>query len=260
MIPPYRHKWPIYSALLRFWSQDQGLSVVLALLLLTLFVLPPLVPPGSGRSAIGDLLFSLILIAGVRALYERKLARWVLMPLAGLTIAIDAASWAVGVRPIWIQVGTLLAFLLLLAIVLAQTFRRGPITPHRIMGGVAAYLLLGAIWAQAYALIEVLSPGAFQGPIHVADGARAWLYFSYVTLATVGYGDVLPVHPVARSLAALEAVTGTLYLTILLARLVTLATIEGEDQSRGDDDREPGSGKRRGPFPPAGGPAGTRRP
>jgi hypothetical protein len=78
------------------------------------------------------------------------------------------------------------------------------------------------LWAYAYALVARLDPGAFSGPVSTADGPRAVFYFSFVTLTTVGYGDVLPVHPVARSLAMLEAVTGPLYLAILVARLVSL--------------------------------------
>lgn len=79
----------------------------------------------------------------------------------------------------------------------------------------------------------LLRPGAFSGPVRVEDGARGWLYFSFVTLTTVGYGDVLPVHPVARSLAMLEAVTGPLYLTILLARLVSLGVTPGPGREPG---------------------------
>jgi hypothetical protein len=60
------------------------------------------------------------------------------------------------------------------------------------------------------------------------------MYFSFVTLCTVGYGDILPVHPVARSLAMLEAVTGPLYIAILLARLVTLAVTPGPAGGAGD--------------------------
>jgi len=232
----YKHKWPVMRALTRFWSQDRGLSIVLALLLVSIFVIPPFVPTGSGRSAVGDVVFALLLIAGVRALYARRFARWVLMPVTAITVSVDLASWIVPVPQVWVQVATLTSLLLLLAIILVQTFRSGPITTHRIMGGVAAYLLLGVIWAEAYALVEIVRPGSFEGTLHVADGPRAWLYFSYITLATVGYGDVLPLHPVARSLATLEAVTGSLYLTILLARLVTLATIkesgEGADSYR----------------------------
>jgi hypothetical protein len=74
-------------ALTRFWSQDQGLSAVLALLIISIFVLPPFIPPGSGRSALGDTFFALLLIAGVRALFKWKFARWALMPVAALLFA-----------------------------------------------------------------------------------------------------------------------------------------------------------------------------
>ena len=129
-------------------------------------------------------------------------------------------------RPWGLAMG-LLSLLLFFAVVLVQTLRSGPITLHRIQGAVAAYLLLGVLWAYAYALVEALRPGAFSGPISGADGPRALLYFSFVTLTTTGYGDVLPVRPAARSLANLEAVTGTLFVAILVARLVSLAVSPG---------------------------------
>jgi hypothetical protein len=91
------------------------------------------------------------------------------------------------------------------------------------LGGIAAYPLLGVAWAEAFALLEALRPGSFSGAVGLAEGGRGWFYFSFVTLTTVGYGDILPVHPAARSLAMLEAVTGPLYNAILLARLVPLA-------------------------------------
>jgi Ion channel len=149
------------------------------------------------------------------------------MPIALIAIAMDLGSWVLPVAEAWAQGASLLSLLLLLGIVLAQTLRRGPITFHRIQGAVAAYLLLGVIWAHAYSLLAILRPGAFSGPVDTADGPRALLYFSFVTLTTVGYGDVLPVHPVARSLAVLEAVVGPLYLAILVARLVSLAVAPG---------------------------------
>jgi hypothetical protein len=125
----------------------------------------------------------------------------------------------------------LLSFLCLLVVVLGQTLRSGPVTFHRIQGAVAAYLLLGVLWAQLYSLTALLRPGAFSGAVNVADGPRAWLYFSFLTLTTVGYGDVLPVHPAARSLAMLEAVVGPLYLAILIARLVSLTEAPGRGGS-----------------------------
>lgn len=92
--------------------------------------------------------------------------------------------------------------------------------------GVATYLVLGLMWALAYFLAASLLPNAFalagdtsaSAPL---DGFRA-LYFSFVTLCTLGYGDVVPAHPVVQMLAVVEAIMGVLYLSILIARLVTL--------------------------------------
>ena len=109
-------------------------------------------------------------------------------------------------------------------VVLAQAFRAGPVNVHRIQGAVAAYLLLGLVWALAYELVALVAAGAFSGTGLGGAGRPDFIYFSFVTLTTVGYGDVTPVHPVARSLAVAEALTGQLYPAILLARLVSLAT------------------------------------
>ena len=109
-------------------------------------------------------------------------------------------------------------------VVLAQTFRAGPVNRHRIEGAVAAYLLLGLAWALAYELVGLLAAGAFSGTGRSGPERPDLVYFSFVTLTTVGYGDVTPVHPVARSLAVAEALTGQLYPAILLARLVSLST------------------------------------
>jgi hypothetical protein len=216
-------RWPVITALTRFWADDKGLSLFAALLLIVVFVIPPFVEPGSGSHPAGDIAYATLLISGVRALGQSRLARMVLWPVALLTLAVEFGSWAVSVPPPWFLGTSLLSLLLFLVVVLGQTLRAGPVTFHRILGAVAAYLLLGLIWASAYALVAQLRPGAFSGPVSLADGPRGFLYFSFVTLTTVGFGDVLPVHPAARSLTMLEAVTGPLYLAILVARLVSLA-------------------------------------
>jgi hypothetical protein len=217
------HRWPFVNALTRFWTDDKGLSLFSALLLIVIFVIPPFLEPGSGRRLAGDVAYALLLVSGVRALGERRLARLVLMPVALVTLAVYLGSRVVPVAEPWVLGTSLSSLLLFLVLVLGQTLRAGPITFHRIQGAVAAYLLLGVIWAYAYALLAHVRPGALAGPVNPADGPRAFLYFSFVTLTTVGYGDVLPVHPLARSLAMLEAVTGPLYLAILVARLVSVA-------------------------------------
>lgn len=229
---PDIHDWTPLDVLTSFWRREQSLSHFLVLLLVAVFLVPPFLSAGSGRRPISDLIFALFLVAGVRALFHWRVARQVLMPIAVLVLSVDLASWVVPIPEAWIRACVLLALLLLLLIVLAQTFRDGPVSHHRLLGAVAAYILLGVIWAETYSLLELLRPGSFSGPISVADGPRAWFYFSFITLTTAGYGDILPIHPAARSLAALEAVTGPLYLAILLARLVSQAVVSDRERSQ----------------------------
>jgi hypothetical protein len=221
--PTYSHRRPVISTLVQFWRSDKGLSIFAALLVALVFVLPPFLPPVTGRSLAADSVFALVLLTGVLALSERGLAWRLLMAATLVVVAVFLASWMVPVAEHVIQVAELASLVLLLVVVLGQTFRQGKVTLHRILGGISAYLLLGVMWAGAYALVETLHPGSFSRAVDVAGGHRGWVYFSFVTLTTVGYGDILPVHPAARSLAMLEAVTGPLYIAILLARLVSLA-------------------------------------
>jgi hypothetical protein len=103
------------------------------------------------------------------------------------------------------------------------------VTHDTLAGAMCVYLLLGVIWAMMFALIESVQPGSFLvGGESVADahggqeGEMAqFLYLSFVTLTTVGYGDILPTTPVARRVAVLEAVVGQLYVAVLIARLVS---------------------------------------
>jgi hypothetical protein len=84
------------------------------------------------------------------------------------------------------------------------------------------YLLIGLIFAVGYSLLDQAWPGSFGSPLGTDVGLPRAVYFSFVTLATLGYGDVVPVSDMARGLAVLEAVTGQLYLAVLVARLVSL--------------------------------------
>lgn len=96
-----------------------------------------------------------------------------------------------------------------------------------ILGAVCGYLLLGIIWSVLYSALENASPRSFNLPQHSDSGSVAaeldrgvLTYYSFITLATVGYGDVTPITPLARTLAWIEAVTGQFYLAVLVAGLV----------------------------------------
>jgi hypothetical protein len=117
---------------------------------------------------------------------------------------------------------------ILVVMTLKQTFLAGPVNVHRVMGGVAAYLLIGVTWAFGYKLLMEEIPDAihFQTPLAagVSTGEPARLiYFSFETLTTVSYGDAYPVDHLARSLAIAEALIGQLYPAILIATLVGMA-------------------------------------
>ena len=103
---------------------------------------------------------------------------------------------------------------------------------------IAAYLMLGLTWTTAYWLVDQLTPGgAFSfntsSGTHSMNGFTGF-YFSFVTLSTVGYGDITPVSRIARWLAAMEAMTGLLYVAVLVARLVSLYSAPGppKDQDK----------------------------
>jgi hypothetical protein len=213
-----------WRALRRFWESDRGLSAFLGILVFFLFVLPPLAPAGGrGRGLVIDLGFTALLLAGVAALSTRPGVR---SAIVAMVVGATAVRWG-PFSPQATATAGLVSVAAMALVVLAQTFRAGPVNFHRIQGAVAAYLLLGLAWALAYELVALLSTGAFSGT-GFGEGERPqFVYFSFVTLTTVGYGDVTPVHPVARSLAVAEALTGQLYPAILLARLVSLATGSG---------------------------------
>jgi len=102
----------------------------------------------------------------------------------------------------------------------------GQVTGDKIQGAIAAYILIGMVWATLYVLIDRLHPGSFTDSARgnaVGDvEAEDLLYFSFVTLTTTGYGDVAPLSAHARSLAILEQLAGTFYIAILIARLTGL--------------------------------------
>lgn len=99
------------------------------------------------------------------------------------------------------------------------------VSADTLLGAVCGYLMLGYTWGVAYATLVRVEPRSFAA---AHGGAEGWalpgdmFYFSFVTLSTLGYGDILPVDERARSLAMMEAVTGVLYLAVLVARLVGL--------------------------------------
>lgn len=221
----------VFRHLARFWSQERNLTVLLGVVVFDFFVLSS-VTSGMGErpviSILNNLFFSLLLLAGVVALTRHKVVQTGIGIIVAFIIVVRWGRLIFGVTGLeaWDLSLSLVSTVTFVAVVLGHVFKEGPMTSHRIQGAIAAYLLIAMSFALAFFLLEFLSPGSFRFP----DGRltldsqswRVFYYFSVTTFTTTGYGDITPVHPVARNLAMAEALVGQLYPAILLARLVTL--------------------------------------
>ena len=130
-----------------------------------------------------------------------------------------------------ISVSLFLAYVALV-VFRASVFGSGRMSSDRLAGAISVYLLLGLCWAMAYGVIAALAPGSFNGvgaptPEQSRD-VQNFIYFSFVTLTTLGFGDIAPVTLGARTLVWMEAVFGQLYLAVTIARMVSLQ-ISGSD-------------------------------
>jgi hypothetical protein len=213
----------------RLWTTDLALTTLLVSLFAYIFFVYPLGWIGTFRP-VPAAFFSFILITGAITASRNRIFRTLVFSWGLLAFILTWARFLFPHQQNLIFVANCLGlfFLLLLTSLLSgQTFREGPTTSHRIMGAVAVYLLIGIIWSVAYYLVALWVPGAFsiQGP-NVPGGRESLqsqlFYFSFVTLTSIGYGDIAAVHPVVRMLAILEGVVGQLYPAILIARLVSL--------------------------------------
>jgi ion channel len=213
------------------WQSQANLSFFLVLIVLIAFVLPSL---GFGRenaNLYSDVAFSLVLFSGVAIAWGQR-KQFLLVGFVGS--AALAVRWMEWFTPtpalqLWAAGWTLAAVVVFALVLLWQVlFREGPVTPYRVQGAIAVYLLFGIGWAHAYHIAAILHPGSFNVAM---PSVSEWFYFSYVTLSTVGYGDITPVHPVARSLAISEAMTGQLYLAVLIARLVAMEVVSWQSKA-----------------------------
>jgi hypothetical protein len=202
---------------------DQLLTALTILLLLLLFVMAPLQANGVISGTSFGVLFGLILIPAAFMVSESKFALGAI--LIALLLVFSAAIRQGSVVDKYLDVAAwLIAGLTLSSVVSRAVFAQGKVTYHRIVGGVLLYLTIGLTFVALFGLIVLLQPNVFNNLTSFQGnfGVGTLIYFSFVTLTTIGYGDIVPLHPYARSLANVEAIVGQLYPATLLARLVTL--------------------------------------
>lgn len=211
-------------------------TVVLVGLLVTFVLSPALAGLGRGKwiislfglgvpllavYAVAETRRHLVIASGLALLSAATNARWLdlpaLLPAIGSTIA------------------ALLFFVYATGMLLRGVLRSQRVTRDVLAGAMASYFMLAITWAFAFVLVDQAVGGAFTVPVVGRGGDAQFdtvIYFSLITMLSVGYGDIAPVHAWARSLAALEAFTGFAFGTIVLARLVAMYLISRDEGAR----------------------------
>jgi hypothetical protein len=208
-------------------------TILLVLLTAALLLVPWLAVGRAGRFAL-----ELVVVFAMASAVWKLQARRVLFVLVVVAAVVGEAASAAETWfpvPAWVVVDRAASvfFPILVAVCITQNvWREREVSADTIVGGIAVYVLLAVAWSSAYQLLEFLVPGSLEvvsgsgghwGPWETVPGEYPrLLFFSFVTITTLGYGDIVPASGPAAALASLEAVVGPLYLTVLIARLVGL--------------------------------------
>ena len=206
---------------------DPLLTVLTVMLAVFLFVIGPLQAAGVAAAHQFGFAFGIVLVAAVFIVSDS----WIAVAAILIAVALIAVATVMRLRQpsvidIYLDAIAWMITGVTLSIVVARAvFAPGQVTFHRIIGSVLLYLNIGLLFVALYSFVALLEPNAFNGLATLQDNLALFgnlSYFSFVTLTSVGYGDIVPLHPYARGLANVEAIIGQLYPATLLARLVTL--------------------------------------
>jgi len=224
---------------------------VLLVILLVLLAGPPILI-GFGLSAAWfDGLMSVLMLAAIVSLcfepQQRLFALLLGIPSILFSLGGDLLSSAIASWPLFLSHLCEVLFLFGSAVLIVKSlFGSRALSFDSILGAVCGYLFLGLGWAVIYSMIESLRPGSFEIDQSLAplnEAARplsdVLTYYSFVTLTTVGYGDVVPISPTTRTCAWIEAITGQFYLAVIVAGLVSmLGSRNRTPQNGGKDDSD----------------------
>lgn len=219
-----------------------GAGTVLLLSLLTLVALYPLITGGVVARTIGGIVLATILVSGTLAASRSRVHRAISAALAATVLGLHVARLMSGNTIVEsFSMVMFSVFCMYTAIImLRRVLSFGPLYADRVHAALSVYILLAMSWAGAYALVEVLSPGAFSfGALTAEVQAEPrninilpyMFHFSIATLTSTGYGDIVPIAPFARSLSQTEQLTGVFYVAVLISRLVGLYPEQGKERA-----------------------------
>jgi hypothetical protein len=199
-------------------------AVKLLVALALLFIVTPFIEDLPRGDLIEALLLTLVMISSVLAIGGRQRTLFVALLLLAPAVI---GKWMNHLRPdllppAYFLIPSVIFFAFILAQLLGFIVRSPQVDVNVLCAGVAGFLMLGILWVPVYLVIARLNPGSFE----VAKGGALdpfnAFYFSFITLCTVGYGDVAPVTKIAKMLAVTEAITGLFYMAMLISRLVSI--------------------------------------
>jgi hypothetical protein len=198
--------------------------------LLALMVLEPFLFDRTGLLFLLDIFFSLILFTSIYAVSEKRLDAVIAILLGVPKLA---TMWWLyfSTHSLLFLFDSIFGFIFLayiIVLILRHIFRQEDVTLEIIYGAIVVYILIGLMWVFLYKFTGFFHPGSFFFSDALAGETRkALYYYSFVTLTTLGYGDISPVSGPARSLAMLEAIVGQMYIAVLIARLVGMHISQG---------------------------------
>jgi prepilin signal peptidase PulO-like enzyme (type II secretory pathway) len=213
---------------------DRLLTVLTLMFAILLFVVAPLQAVGDLGAHYFGVSFGFVLLAAVLIVSRSVVAVGAIL----LTIALIVCAGILRSRhrsdiDIYLDATAWMILGITLGVVVARAvFAPGRVTFNRVVGAVLLYLCIGLVFVALDCFVALREPNAFTGLPPLQDNlavAANLIYFSFVTLTSVGYGDIVPLHPFARGLANVEAIIGQLYPATLLARLVSLELVHGRE-------------------------------
>jgi hypothetical protein len=221
-----------------FWQTDLSLTYLLFFLMITVFVIYPITHKGFFSELLFAFFVGLSFLSGIFSVTHK---------LRGRAIAVGASLLLVIIGFVILMIGRHLSDIVYLAIVMVylatlagllikEIFSDDEVNIHRLQGAVAVYILFALIFSFAFRITYILDHTSFHfGDFHAeSEGGKVvpfeFLYFSFIILTTMGYGEILPVGHYAQSLAMIESLIGVLFPSILISRLVSLVSFKRKIQ------------------------------
>ena len=217
-----------------FWSEESGLTSMFILLCFSNFIATPFLGEQQTIKLLLRITWFVLLFAGITTLSKSKAQMRIFAIIPVLLIVVSALELLFNYKFLaYLGLATDIAvFALLIGMVLVKVFEPGSVTVHRVIGSIVVYILLADLWAVIFQFLYIHLPGSLLFPDTYSETgvpSSMFLYFSFTTLTTTGYGDILPAHSVTRTLVIIEQLIGVLYPVVLIGRLVGMVVVNKEE-------------------------------